>query len=225
MTYICISKLYHHWFRLWLVAWSTPSHYLNQCWNNINWTLRNKLQWNLNQNSYIFIQENAFDNVLWKMAAILSRPQCVNLTLWPYMLSFPSLYYMMLQGYHLWLFIIGGIGGCLLTSVPNAHKSVNFTNSTKTKKSVPDPSDPIEELSLKNHHHNTSWQTCPGKISAHAGNSLPHNINREILWPWFGTKPCHLLNMSARHRWEKGQKSILMTFLWDKMWLFVMNGN
>ena len=25
-----------------------------------------------------FIQENAFENVVWKMAAILYRPQCVN---------------------------------------------------------------------------------------------------------------------------------------------------
>ena len=33
---------------------------------------------NLNRNSYIFIQENAFENVVWKMAAILSRPGCVN---------------------------------------------------------------------------------------------------------------------------------------------------
>ena len=44
----------------------------------LNWTLRNKLQWNLNRNSSIFIQENAFENVVWKMAAILSRPQCVK---------------------------------------------------------------------------------------------------------------------------------------------------
>ena len=28
--------------------------------------------------SYIFIQENSFENVIWKMASILSRPQCVN---------------------------------------------------------------------------------------------------------------------------------------------------
>ena len=27
---------------------------------------------------YIFIYENAFENVVWKMAAILSRPQCVD---------------------------------------------------------------------------------------------------------------------------------------------------
>ena len=68
VTHIYVSKL----------AWPTPSHYLNQCWNFDNCTLGNKLQWNLNRNVYIFIQENAFANVVWKMAAILSRPQCVN---------------------------------------------------------------------------------------------------------------------------------------------------
>ena len=38
----------------------------------INLTLRNKLQWNLYQNFYIFIQENAFENVVCEMASILS---------------------------------------------------------------------------------------------------------------------------------------------------------
>ena len=42
---------------MWLVAWSAPSHYLNQCWNIVNWTLRNKLQWNFNRSSNIVIQE------------------------------------------------------------------------------------------------------------------------------------------------------------------------
>ena len=51
---------------------------MNQCWNIVNWTLRNKLQWNLNQNSSIFIQENLFEDVAWKMAVILSQPQCVD---------------------------------------------------------------------------------------------------------------------------------------------------
>ena len=55
------------------------SHYLNQCWNIVNWTLGNKLQWYLNRNSYILIQENAFEYVVRKLAAILSRPQCVNI--------------------------------------------------------------------------------------------------------------------------------------------------
>ena len=55
-----------------------PSHYLNQFWNIVNSTLRNKLQWNFNQNLYIFIQENALENVVWKMGGILSLPQCAK---------------------------------------------------------------------------------------------------------------------------------------------------
>ena len=43
------------------------------------WNLRNKLQWNFRRNSYIFIQENAFENIACETAAILSRPQCVKL--------------------------------------------------------------------------------------------------------------------------------------------------
>ena len=40
----------------------------------VNWSLRNKLQWNLNQNKKLFIQEKAFQKVVCEMAAILSRP-------------------------------------------------------------------------------------------------------------------------------------------------------
>ena len=71
-------KSNHHWFRWWLVAWSAPNHYLNQCWNIVNWTLRNKIQWNSNRNPNIFIQENALENVVCEMASISSRPQCIN---------------------------------------------------------------------------------------------------------------------------------------------------
>ena len=53
-------------------------HYLNQYCEIVNSNLRNKFQWKLKWNSYIFIQENAFENVVWKVAAILSRPQCVK---------------------------------------------------------------------------------------------------------------------------------------------------
>ena len=54
------------------MAWRRPGR------NIVNLDIRNKIQCNIKQNSYIFIQENAFENVVWKMAAILSRPQCVN---------------------------------------------------------------------------------------------------------------------------------------------------
>ena len=55
-----------------------PSHHLNQCWNIVNWTHGNKFQWNLYRTPNISIQENALENVGWKMSAILSWPQCVN---------------------------------------------------------------------------------------------------------------------------------------------------
>ena len=54
---------------------SDNDHYLNQCWDVVNWTLGNKPRWNLNRNSHIFIQENAFQNAVWK---ILSQPQRVK---------------------------------------------------------------------------------------------------------------------------------------------------
>ena len=62
-----------------LDAWPATSHYLNQCYNIVNSNSRNKLQWNINRNSHIFIQENAHENVVWKIAAILPRSQCVKM--------------------------------------------------------------------------------------------------------------------------------------------------
>ena len=37
-----------------------------------------QIQWNLNRNSYIFIEERTYENVVWKMAAILFWPQYVK---------------------------------------------------------------------------------------------------------------------------------------------------
>ena len=70
VTHICVSRL--------TITGSDNGHYLNQCWNIVNWTLRNKLQWNFKRKSFIFIQENALENVICEMASILSRPQCVK---------------------------------------------------------------------------------------------------------------------------------------------------
>ena len=62
----CLVPNRHH-------AKQAPSHYLNQCWIIVNWNPRNKFQWNLDQNTIIFIQENAIENVVCQMSAILSR--------------------------------------------------------------------------------------------------------------------------------------------------------
>ena len=47
-------------------------------WTNAGILFIWPLGWNVNRNSYIFIHENACENVACEMAAILSLPQCVN---------------------------------------------------------------------------------------------------------------------------------------------------
>ena len=79
-------------FRLWLVACIEPSHYLNQFWYIVNWNPRDNLQQNLNENTKILFFYNslkmsakwwplkiAFENAFFKMAAILSWPECVTI--------------------------------------------------------------------------------------------------------------------------------------------------
>ena len=52
-----------------------PGYYLSQWRDIINWTSRYKCQQNLNQNSYILIQENAFENFIFEMVSTLSQPK------------------------------------------------------------------------------------------------------------------------------------------------------
>ena len=68
----------HHCFRKWLVTLPAPYHYLNQCWNIVNWTIRMKLHHKCYQTLYIFIQENVSKYIIWTMATLLSQPQCVK---------------------------------------------------------------------------------------------------------------------------------------------------
>ena len=51
------------------------SNYLEQCWRIVKWTTRNKLQWNLNQNTNNFF-EHAFEKVVCAMTAILTKHKC-----------------------------------------------------------------------------------------------------------------------------------------------------
>ena len=81
MTHLCVSKLTIIGLdnglsrdRCQTIIWTSVGIY-----NVVNWTLGNKLQWKLIQNIYIFMQEKAFENVIWKMVAILFRPQCTSL--------------------------------------------------------------------------------------------------------------------------------------------------
>ena len=71
VTHICVSTLasigsYNDC--------SAPSHYLNQGWVTVNWTLVNIFQWHLNQNTTMFIEETACKNVAAKL-----WPSCLGL--------------------------------------------------------------------------------------------------------------------------------------------------
>ena len=79
MTHICVSKLTIIGSDNGLPPGRRQAIIWNQWWNIVNWTLMNKLQWNFKRNSYIFIQEKTFENVVCEMAAILSRHHCVKI--------------------------------------------------------------------------------------------------------------------------------------------------
>ena len=66
VTHICISNLN--------IIGTDNGFFAGWC-QAITWK---RLQWNLNRNQYIFFHENATENVVWKMTAILSQPRYVK---------------------------------------------------------------------------------------------------------------------------------------------------
>ena len=100
VTHICVSKL--------TIIGSDngllPGRRQAIIWTNDGMLLIGPLGTNcseiLKQNSHIFIQENAFENIVCEMAAILSRPQSIkgsvfiwlpNCQVWPFSLGVPGM--------------------------------------------------------------------------------------------------------------------------------------
>ena len=77
VTPYAIVKICHHWCRQLLVTCPPPSHYMNQRWFIVDWTLSNELHWNCNTIAHISTLENALEIAVWKIIAISYRPQCV----------------------------------------------------------------------------------------------------------------------------------------------------
>ena len=74
-----VKAISHLWSSLvWVIACCLllPSHYLNYWWFMIKSILKNKL--NFNPNTDISCQENAFQNIICKCIAIMSRDEYVN---------------------------------------------------------------------------------------------------------------------------------------------------
>ena len=57
-------------------------HYLNQCWNIVNYNLRNRLQWNRQLDSYIFNQENIWKYRLENGGQFCLSPNMLTLSQW-----------------------------------------------------------------------------------------------------------------------------------------------
>ena len=77
VVYMCVSELGQHWFRQRLGACSAPSLCLNHCWLIVKTNQRI-----LNLNTGIFIQENTFEQIVCKIAGILSKLPVIKYLLW-----------------------------------------------------------------------------------------------------------------------------------------------
>ena len=75
VIHIHISKLGHHWFILWLITCAVPSRYQ---WTNSDSLSIRPYGTYFVQNSKVIIEENIFENAIYKMEALLSRPQYVG---------------------------------------------------------------------------------------------------------------------------------------------------
>ena len=63
MPHICISKSSQRW----LVTYSAPSHYLDQCWVIVNWIFGNDLPWNF---------DLSFTKIHLEISSLKRRPFC-----------------------------------------------------------------------------------------------------------------------------------------------------
>ena len=83
MMHICVSKL----IIIGLDNGLLPSHRQTIIWTNAGilliWPFRNKIQWNINRDIYIFIQENEFQYVACEMLTILSQASMCILKCYP----------------------------------------------------------------------------------------------------------------------------------------------
>ena len=76
VPHIWVSESGQHWLRWRLVAYSAPSHYLNQCWVAVDWpSLASGTNFSeiLIEKHFFFIHVNVSENIVSEMAGILSR--------------------------------------------------------------------------------------------------------------------------------------------------------
>ena len=80
VRHVCVSKLGHHWLKILLLACPRTSHYLDQCWLVINWTLGITLIWTK-------MQQFPCTKLSLKMSSVRWRPFCLGVNLLGFQLS------------------------------------------------------------------------------------------------------------------------------------------
>ena len=190
-----IIELCRLWFR-WFVAWSVPSHYLNQCWFIINWTVRNQLQHNLNPNT-IFLGEN---NLRMTSAK------------WHFSMCQPAYF----LGYFLYLF------PCRCsTARPQTQVTWRFSSTTAHLSSVRNGSNLcwMERFVPASEWRNPRWELSYINLVAFV--SITRTICR-----WLSARlhiSCILISVSFR--WPLCQRylSALIGVSWQRNWYFLCN--
>ena len=161
-----------------------PRHYMNQCWNIVHLTLRNKLQWNRMRNSNISFQWIVLWNLVCKAAVILRRPQCVNvykdfLNQWQY-----------------------DIYGVLTYMTPGIHFRIRTQSPTSQFRAdqhyyqIRSNAICREKLLVVSHVEEHSCELIRGNfiLTLHVRGTSYLGLNRSILWllmPWLLTSPGH----------------------------------
>ena len=99
----------------------------------VNWILRNKVQWYFIQNTKLFIDENAFENIVCEIAAILSRGRWVNFLYYQHChLPYIALWYRIYSTsyYHTWHYAIqwfvGSVAKCSGGHFKNGYELLNL---------------------------------------------------------------------------------------------------
>ena len=73
LTHTPCAAYMHQWIVSAFFQIMTCRLFGTKCWVIVNWNLRKKLQWNFNRSTKLFIHENAYENIVREMTAILSR--------------------------------------------------------------------------------------------------------------------------------------------------------
>ena len=181
----------------------SASHYLNQCWAIVNWTLRNKFQPIFCQNIKLFIHKSASENIVWDMVAILSSLFYVRKSFAKYTELEMDFALSVYSTYIIWYFV---------HSTPHCHPSDQYDNYCWSKccKSYLWQSSIMTTTLLENGNPRKVLWIAFNYLDCH----LPHL--RHFLLDWYAVFYCNNLNMLKCN--HVCTNKIIYWFIWYNAW-------